>query len=89
MKLSAPVAALIANFDASAPPAIENVLVAPASASVEVTVVTAATFSATLIAAVSPPSFEVITGASFTFVTVIATSCSVVLVPFDATTRRS
>ena len=45
---------------------------APGSGSVAVTVVTAVAFSASVIAAVAPPPFEVMTGASLTLVTVTA-----------------
>ena len=65
MKLKAPVLLLIVNLAASAPPLIEYVRVAPASASVAVTVVTAVVFSLTLMAAVIPPPLLVIVGAVF------------------------
>ena len=57
-----PAAASIVNSAASAPPVIEKVSVCPASGSVAVTVVTAAPFSATETAAVSPPPSEVMVG---------------------------
>ena len=49
-----------------------KVLVEDASTSVEVTVVTAVVFSAMLMDPVSPPPLLVMTGASFTLVTVTA-----------------
>ena len=47
----------------------------PPSTSVEVTVVTAVWFSATLAAAVDPPPLLVISGASLALVTVTAIAC--------------
>jgi len=66
-----PVTPSIEKNAASAPPVIEYVA-AKLSASAEVTVVTAVVFSATFIAAVSPPSLDVITGV-MSFVLVIVT----------------
>ena len=74
MKVNAPVPALIVKSPASAPPTIEYVG-APPSMSVEVTVVTAVWFSAALTAAVAPPPFDVMTGASLTLVTLTAIAC--------------
>jgi hypothetical protein len=71
-KANTPVAALMVNLEASAPPLIAKVFVAPASGSVDITVVTAVLFSVTLTAAEAPPPFEVIVGASFWLVTVTA-----------------
>jgi hypothetical protein len=51
------------NNAASAPPTIAYRNVVPASASVALTVVTADAFSSTAIRALSPPPFEMITGA--------------------------
>jgi len=67
-----PVTPSIEKNAASAPPVIEYVTVWPASSSAATTVVTAVTFSATFIAAVSPPSLDVITGV-MSFVLVIVT----------------
>ena len=53
------------------------------------TVVTAVPFSATVSAAVGPPPFEVIAGASLTFDTVTATACVTALVPSLVRTTTS
>ena len=73
-KLSAPVVELMLNLAASSPPWIENVGPGPASGSVAATVVTAVVFSATGTVALAPPLLEVITGTSFTLVTMTVTA---------------
>ena len=83
IKLNAPAASIV-NKAASAPPLIEKACVAPASWSVAVTVSTTVVFSATLTAAA-----EVITGASFTLVTVTANACVSTKVPSLTCTTTS
>ena len=63
--------------------------VAPASGSVAVTVVTAVVFSATEAAAVAPPPFDVMTGASLTLVTVTAIACVSIRLPSETCTITS
>ena len=85
-----PVVALMLNLAASAPPVMEKVSVAPASASVATTVVTDVPFSATLTAAVAAPPFEVMIGVlSLTLVTVTAIVWVSALVPSDTCTCTS
>ena len=66
-----------------------GLVLAPASGSVAVTVVTAVVFSATDTLAVAPPPLEVIAGASFWLVTVTAIACVSVSVPSEAWTITS
>ena len=61
----------------------------PASGSAAVTVVTAVEFSATLTDALAPAPLEVITGASFTLVTVTLICCVSDKVPSDTLTVSS
>ena len=68
-------AALIVNFAASAPGTIAYASTAPLSGSLAATVVTAVWFSLTLTEAVARPPFEVISGASFRLLTVMARAC--------------
>ncbi len=88
VNVSTPVAPTIENAAASAPPEIEYVSVcAGTSASVAFTSVTAVWFSAALTAAAAPPPSLVITGASFTCVTVtVAVRVVLLLNPSLATT---
>ena len=72
------------NFAASAPPAIDQLIVSPALRSVAVAVITAVPFSATE----TLPAL-VMTGACWSRCTVTDTDCSVVAVPSETRTCRS